>query len=672
MSPNGSLQMNPESSCRIDTPSAIRAKLKLLLGCALIAVTCFVAYSPAIKGDFIWDDDRYVTANPLIVAPDGLWRIWFSTDVPSQYFPLVYTTFRFEYQLWGFNPMPYHITNIAIHIISSLLLWSILRRLAIPAAFVAAAIFALHPVNVESVAWITERKNVLMLVFSLLSVLFWIDFSLRTQTRRRAALFYVLSLLCYMLSLLSKTTACVLPVALVLIIWLKGIPFNARRLLPVAPYVALGLAMGLLTMWWEHHHQGTGLVNLGLGSVERVLIATRAVWFYAAKILFPINLAFSYPRWNINSADPSQYVWLLACLLTAGGLWLWRKALGRGVIAAILFFVATLFPVLGFFDLYTFVYAWVADHYQYMASIGLITLASAIGSRLFARLGEPRKILAPVTAAAVLLVLAVLSWRQSCLYQNSEILWRDTLRKNPNSWLVHNNLGQVLMAQNKLDEAILHVTRSLELAEVAPAVHPSNIAAAHFNFALIFRAQHKYQNAIEQFRRVLDIDPNDTEAHCDLADVLESQGQLDEAVAHYNQALQIDPEVAMVHFRLAGALLKKGDIHNAITHLQRAIDIKPDYVLALANLVEISVNQAQLDIRRETKAVEFAERAVQRTNRTNPVVLNLLAMAYAAENQYDQAIIAAEEAMKLAADADANDLVEVIRTQLESYKKQLK
>ena len=197
-------------------------RIKVIAGCIFIFAACFVAYIPAIEGGFIWDDDVYVTANPLVVAPYGLWRIWFSTDTPSQYFPLVYTTFRFEHELWGFNPMPFHIDNVAIHVISSLLLWLILRRLAIPAAFVAAAIFALHPVNVESVAWITERKNVLMLFFSLLSLLFWIEFAFSQQTRKRANLFYALSLLCFALALFSKTTACVLPAALLLVIWLKN------------------------------------------------------------------------------------------------------------------------------------------------------------------------------------------------------------------------------------------------------------------------------------------------------------------------------------------------------------------------------------------------------------------------------------------------------------------
>ena len=546
-------------------------RIKALAGCIFISAACFIAYSPAIKGDFIWDDDNYVTANPLITAPDGLWRIWFSTDATSQYFPLVYTTFRLEHKLWGFNPMPYHIANVAIHIISSLLLWLILRRLAIPAAFVAAALFALHPVNVESVAWITERKNVLMLVFSLLSLLFWIEFALRPQTKKRAILFYVLSLLCYAIALFSKTTACVLPAALLLVIWLKDIPLKIKSFLLVIPYVVMGIAMGLLVIWWEHQHQGTGLVDMHLSILERLLIASRAVWFYAAKIFFPANLAFSYPRWDINPAKVSQYIWLLACLLMAGGLWFWRKVLGRRVIAAVLFFVAALSPMLGFLDLYTFVYTWVADHYQYMAAIALITLAVAAGSRLIARLGKYAKITKVLIAFVLLLTCAVLTWRQCRIYTNLETLWNDTLKKNPDSWIAHNNLGQMLLEQGKTDELIYHLTRAIDIAQRNPAVHPYIIATMRYNLA---QSQGKFQDAIEQLRIAIDVLPNDPKTYLVLADLLESQGRFGEAVNYLKQAIKIIPDDETLHYHLAGVLLKQGDVPGAIIYLQQALDFE--------------------------------------------------------------------------------------------------
>jgi protein O-mannosyl-transferase len=663
--------MHPENNHQIVVASAIHTRTKLLLGCAVIIVGCFIAYTPAIRGGFIWDDDRYVTANHLILAPDGLWRIWFSTDSPSQYFPLTYTMFWFEYRIWGFNPTPYHIANVAIHIINSLLLWLVLRRLSIPAAFTAAAIFALHPVNVESVAWITERKNVLMLFFSLLSILFWLDFSLHTQTIKRATALYLFSLLFYALALSSKTTACVLPAVLLLVSWLKNVPVNKKQLLLIAPYIALGLTMGLLTIWWEHYHQGTGLINLGLSPLERILIATRAVWFYAAKIFFPLNLAFSYHRWDINTAEPLQYTGLLACLLTTGGVWFWRKSLGRGVIAAILMFVVTLFPTLGFFDLYTFVFSWVADHYQYMASIAVITLATAAASQAIARLGSRVVKFAPLLATVILLTCATLTWRQSRIYTNIETLWRDTLKKNPDSWLAHNNLGQVLFAQGKTDELIYHLTRANELVKYIPSMHPYNIASTHYNLALAYESLNKYEDAINHLRIAIDIYPDDLQPHLDLAYLLESHGRLDEAVIQYKQAIQISPDV-ISYYRLANAFIKQDNISDAIVNLHLALNTRPDYIPALDTLISIFVMYDNLDIRRQTKAIEYARLTVDNTNRNNPLALNLLARAYASDGQFTYAVAVAEEALKIATSTGATNLADSIREQLEFYKKQLK
>jgi tetratricopeptide (TPR) repeat protein len=622
-----------------------RNNLMVILGCIVIAGGCFLAYSPAIKGPFLWDDHNYITNNELLSAPDGLWRIWFSTDVPSQYFPFVYTTFRFEYQLWGLNPIGYHVDNIILHIISALLLWLILRRLSIPAAFVAAAAFALHPVNVESVAWITQRKNTLMLVFALLSVFFYIELVVRSPTKRRSVVFYLLSLFCFALSLFSKTTACVLPLVLILILWLKEVPLNTRRLLQVAPYFVMGIAMGLLTMWWEKNHQGVGLIDLGLTFPDKLLIASRAIWFYAGKIFWPLNLAFSYPRWKIDAAEPAQYVWLLVCFVAAGGLFIFRKPIGRAPVAAILFFAIALFPMLGFFTLYTFLYSWAADHYAYMGTIGLITLAVGIGSSIIYRLGKMGRMVGPVVAAAVLIALGILTWRQAGLYSNPELIWRDTLKKNPDSWLAHNNLGLVLITHNKLDEAIVHLSRSLELVKDTKELHPHDIAAAHFNLALIYRGQNKFDEAIEQFEQTVKIDPNDFEAQ---------------------------RELAMTHYQWADVLSKEGNVLGQITQLHRALDVAPGYVDALQSLVGIFVNTTDPDTRSATKIIEYAKRAVATTNSKNPLLLNLLAMVYAADNQFAEAYAAAEKALALCNAAGAADLAAFIRKQMESYEKQLK
>ncbi|MCX6922709.1 MAG: glycosyltransferase family 39 protein [Verrucomicrobia bacterium] len=266
-----------QASERLAEPVPLTSWQTWLLALLLVVSVC-TAYHRVWNAGFIWDDDIYVVRNQLLTAPDGLQRIWFSTDSPSQYFPLVYTTFRFERSLWGLNPTGYHVVNVLIHAANALLLWGLLRRLKIPGAWLAAAIFALHPVQVESVAWITERKNVLTLFFSLLAMLAWDEF---TEARRNGLWrYYALALLCYALALFSKTTACTLPVTMLLLLWLKRQPLEWKRWVQVSPFVLLGIGMGLLTVWWESHHQGIADKFTGIGPIERVLIASHAVWFY--------------------------------------------------------------------------------------------------------------------------------------------------------------------------------------------------------------------------------------------------------------------------------------------------------------------------------------------------------------------------------------------------------
>src|SRR5882762_4152386 len=340
----------------------------------LAAVTIF-AYRPAWNGGFLWDDDVYITNNELLTAPDGLRRIWFSLDSPSQYFPLVYTTFRIEHGLWGLNSAGYPWVNLVLHVANALLVWCLLARLRVPGAWLAGAIFALHPVQAESVAWITERKNVLMGFFFLLTLLAWTAFV--DERTKRPWRVYGLALVLYGLALSAKSTACTLPAALLLILWLQNKQINWRRIFQIIPFFLLGLGMGLITIWWERYHQGTRGTLFALGPIERILIASRAIWFYLGKLLWPSTLTFIYPRWTISPTHLLDYVWLLTAVGLCAAIYFARRYVGRGVEVAAVFFVATLSPVLGLIMLYTFRYTFVADHYQYLACIGPTALASA-------------------------------------------------------------------------------------------------------------------------------------------------------------------------------------------------------------------------------------------------------------------------------------------------------
>jgi len=355
-------------------------RARAILWGILILALAATAYAPALRGDFVWDDDDYVTDNPTLTNLDGLRRIWLEFGATPQYYPLVYTTFWIEYHIWQLHPFGYHLTNVLLHMVNALLLWAILRRLAVPGAWLAAAIFAVHPVHVESVAWITERKNVLSGAFYLSSMLLYLRFAGigpdRPSGRRRWA-YFVLALLLFACALLSKSVTCTLPAALVLLLWWRRRRLRASDLWPLIGWLVVGLLMALTTVWMERHHVGTRYIDWSLSPLDRCLIAGRAVWFYAAKLLWPAKLTFFYPRWHIDAGLWWQYLFPLAAVAVIAALWWLRSRLGKGPLVAVLLFVGTLTPALGFVDVYPMRFSFVADHFQYLASAGLIALGAA-------------------------------------------------------------------------------------------------------------------------------------------------------------------------------------------------------------------------------------------------------------------------------------------------------
>ena len=573
------------------------------------------------------------------------------------------------------------------------MLWRLLRRLSIPAAWLGAAVFALHPVNVESVAWITERKNVLVMLFSLLSLLAWRLFADLSVNHRRAWPSYLLSLALFALALFSKTTACTLPAALLLILWFKRVPITAKRWLQLAPYVLLGLAMGLLTVWWEHYHQGTGQMDFGLGPIQRIVIASRALWFYLGKLIWPVDLAFSYTAWKIDITAPRQYLWLSACLIVTGGMWFYRRRIGRGPIAAMLFFVATLFPMLGFFTLYTFYFTYVADHYQYFAAVGPITLAVALSSLAAHRLGRVASIAAMVAAVVMLATLGILTWRQCHAYRNAQTIWRDTIAKNPDAWMARNNLGIVLQEQGQFDEAISQYRRALQ---VKPDYEKS-----HFNLAVALKTQGKLDEALHHFRRVLHARPHAPDLHVQLGSTLQAQGRLEQAIEHYRFALQVAPDYAPAHDALGIALHLQGHLDQAIQHYRialqlagdsanthhnlaiildyqgkadiaaqhyrRASDLRPDWPESINGLAWLLATDPQANPADVAEAIALAQRGVELADGRDPSSLDTLAAAYAAAGQFDAAVTTATQAVNLATDAGDTSLARQIAARLALY-----
>ncbi len=533
------------------------------LGAASLAALTVFAYWPAWHGGFIWDDDRYVTHNYLLIASDGLRRIWFSLDAPSQYFPLTYTVLRIERSLWDLNPVGYHWVNILLHLGNALLVWCILARLKVPGAWLAATIFALHPVQVESVAWISELKNVLMGFFFLLTLLTWIEYVDATHKHRR--ILYVAALVFYLLALSAKATACTLPAALLLVLWVKKTAIGRRALLEIIPFVLLALGMGLLAVWWEKYHQGTRML-VSLGPLERLLIASRAVWFYLGKIFWPAKLTFIYPQWQIDAASPVAYFWLIAAIAFVVAIYYGRRRFGRSVEVATLFFVVTLGPLLGFIMLYTFRYTFVADHYQYLASIGPIALASA-GLVTLSRSSKTRQRVVGGTSFAILICLGLLTWRQSATYRDAETLWRATIAKNPDCWMAYNNLGVVQFEKGSVEDAIEKYQQSLGL-------HP-DYPEAHYNLGSALLQKGYADEAIRQCEEALKIQPNEPDAHIVLGNAFMAKQDVDRAINQYQQALTLRPEDSNAHYNLGIALQEKGETERAAREYEKARKYEP-------------------------------------------------------------------------------------------------
>jgi protein O-mannosyl-transferase len=532
------------------------------LGAVTLAVLTICAYRPASHAGFIWDDDQYLTHNYLLTAPDGLRRIWFSLDAPSQYFPLAYTVLRIERSWWDLHPSGYHWTNILFHLANAFLVWRLLARLKIPGARLASAIFALHPVQVESVAWISELKNVLMGSFFLLTLLAWIEYVDRPSARCR--IFYVGALVCYLLALFAKSTACTLPAALLLTLWLKKKPIGRRSLFEILPFVVLALSVGSLAVWWEKYHQGTRVL-VSLAPIDRLLVATRAIWFYLSKLFWPSNLTFIYPQWKIDPADLFEYVWLLMVAAAGVAIYFGRRIFGRNLEVAALFFVTTLGPLLGFIMLYTFRYTFVADHYQYVASIGPIALVSA-GLVTLSRSSKTWQWLVGGGSFAILICLSLLTWRQSSTYRDLETLWRTTIAKNPTCWMAYNNLGVVQFEKGNIDDAIEKYQQSLRL-------HPP-YPEAHYNLGSALLQKGYTDEAIRQCEEALKIQPNEPDAHIVLGNAFMAKEDVDRAIAHYMQALRVRPDDFNAHYNLATALKQKGDVERAAQEYEKALELE--------------------------------------------------------------------------------------------------
>lgn len=576
------------------------------LGIAVaIVVATVAAYLPALRAGFVWNDDTYLSENPTLDAPNALSLIWTEPKASEQYYPLVFTTFWLEKQLWGLRPFGYHLVNVLLHAASALLLWWLLHRLGLPAGWLAAALFALHPVCVESVAWVTERKNTLSLLLSLLAAHAYLASrealvpaapvrkgrkgqAVVVPWHRRPGTLYAAALVSFTLALLAKTTASLLPAVLLLLAWWRHGRLRREDLQPLIPFFLVGAALAYHTAHLERTMVRAEGSEWSLGLLGRVVLAGRVFWFYVGKLVWPLDVMFVYPRWVVNPAVWWQWLPAASALGLVAALWLGRKRLGRGPLAGALLLGGLVFPAMGFFNVYAMRYSYVADHFAYQAvAAGCALLVCGVASWLPAARPRLARTLAAV-GLAVLPALAAGSFAHARSFADADTLWKSTIADNPDCYMCHTNYGHSLYEQGRVAEAVEHF-------EAALRVKPDNVLAL-LNLARAADEGGDLPKAAERLEQALAIEPGNAVVLLNLGTTYLRMDKVGEAVQYLEEALRHpSDDDYLAHNSLGAALMRQNRVQEAIAHFRAAVALRPDFWKARANL---EAAQARLSGRR--------------------------------------------------------------------------
>lgn len=579
----------------IQEPHAETAERPLLAGNYFrgmaILLLVILSYGRMPWAGFIWDDDAYVTKNPVLRTTEGLIQIWLKPLSLPQYYPLVHTTYWIEYRLWGLNPAGYHIVNVLLHAMTSILLWQLFDKLRVPGAWLAAALFAVHPVNVESVAWVTERKNTLSAFFAAIAAIAWLrnrfgpgtvfttsanDLQDEPSTSILTG-WYAASLGCFMAALASKTVVITLPAALLVIVWWKRGRITGGDIARFLPMIGIGLPFALFTVWLEKHHVGASGQDWTLTLAERFILAGRASWFYATKLIWPQPIIFFYPRWRLDAADPLQWLALISLGSLAAVLFLFRGRIGRAPLTVLLLYGGMLFPALGFFDVYPFRYSFVADHFQYHAAPAMLAgLAAAMTLGLSWFSSDTVR---SAIRLAVIAALSLVAYRQTSAYFNTETLYTDVLRKNPEASIAWGNVGMDLLDAGRLNEAEECFSRALDTSQIE-----SQRFENRSRLLIVFgrsgrQAEFKEMLAYQRSQKI-----RDSGLLLELAAALSAAGALSEAKVELDRVVRDDPQnVRALAFR-AAVLGQLGFPQQAAEDARAALAIAPDDIQARHNL----------------------------------------------------------------------------------------
>lgn len=575
---------------------------------AVIVAAVFLVYLPAMKAGFVWDDD-YLLNDRLVKDGDGIARIWFS---PSEYddFPAARSLLWAQWQVWENDAAGYHATNIAIHALGAVLVWLVLRRLQVTGAWMAGLLFAVHPVNVATVAWISEQKNTLCLVFTALCLLAFLAFE---QNGRRR--WYATALVLFFLALGSKTAVVMLPVLLLGVTWYERGTLTGKTVLRTIPFFVLSLAAGLATVWFQHTKAIGGDIVRPEGLLSRIATAGWAPWFYALKTVFPANLMMIYPRWDLPHPNVLSFVpgLIYAVCFVAG--WLLRKRWGRGPLLAVVAHALMLLPILGVVDMYYSRFSLVSDHLQYFAIPAVIALVVGAVAMLLQRAGRNAVRVGVGVGLVIACVFGTLTYRRVGVFKNQETLWRDNVKRNPECWIGLGNIAVELAKRGEDAEAVRLLKTAVAIRpdfvkgwnnlgfihskigqpkeaigylEQALAVKPT-YAEAHKNMADVLANQRRDTEAEEHYLAAIEHQPHYAEAYSNYGSFLARREKLKQALWNFAKAVEVDPYFADAYFNLGAALLETGDTQAALQSFETAVDLKPELLPVIQSHPSLSI-----------------------------------------------------------------------------------
>ena len=574
-----------------------------LLRAAVIVLAGLWVYSPAYHGDWLWDDDQLLTQNLSVqhrVSPDpsvppnslqSLAKLWFNPD-GADYFPLSYTALWAQWPFFGLRSTGYHVTTILLHIAGSLLLWALLAKMRIPGAWLSGLVFAIHPVCVESVAWVSETKNTLSLPLFLISAICWVGQDDEADTAKRQRL-YGISIVFFLLAMFAKTSIVAFPVVTLLYAWWKRGTVTMRDLIVAAPLFVVSIVLGLVTMsyqWGRAIGQEKiivgDLLSVG-GFLSRTAIAGMAILHYLASIVWPVNLLPIYPRWEVD--PPKAWMFLAWPLIIGGAWWMWKNRdavslphWGRHALFAFGFFLLMVAPVLGFVTISYMRITWVADHFIYLPMISIIALLCAGVIRLFGQAQEESKPTFLAGGALLLAALTLLSFRDAVNWMDEDHMWEHTLKHNFDAWQAHNRLGAKKFARGDVDGAHFHFQNSTRLRPDLGETH-NNLGTTLSARANILGqrgdqagANREMAAAIEQFGEACRVTPHVPAIKVNLANALAAAGRFGEAGDNYRDLLEREPNNPALINNYGVTLYKMGKKEEAIVQFRRALEIAPN------------------------------------------------------------------------------------------------